>query len=369
MIIVGFLAIVVIAIVVMALIIYLRRKDSGIDIVYSWIDGDNPIVKSEIMKWREIENPIGEAGTSNRFKTMDELRYSLRSVKLYAPWVRNIYIITSHGIVPPWFDEDIAAQNNIYFVDDSTLLPKVPVFNSLAKESVKHKIPGLSEQYLYLNDDFFFGNHVTLKDFVSPSGKAYMFLEENTGISHTLPVDRDDYFANGMYFTRNTLLELDILNINSDYAAFKENPFAQDVLRRFCKPYLDDMKLKKHAPHLHFVSEDNLKWEALPEIMKRTSEGRFRAVKQLYDNTLFDNYWKLCRAKGIPGDISYIYIYLTADHRKMNKLYEDIKHIKPKVFCVNDGIKMENDTTLKSINGLSTFLDDYFPKSAPWEIF
>ena len=34
-----------------------------------------------------------------------ELRYSLRSVEKYAPWIRNIYIVTN-GQIPSWLKVD-----------------------------------------------------------------------------------------------------------------------------------------------------------------------------------------------------------------------------------------------------------------------
>jgi hypothetical protein len=39
----------------------------------------------------------------DRWAVSQELRYSLRSVEKYAPWVRNIYIVTN-GQIPYWLD-------------------------------------------------------------------------------------------------------------------------------------------------------------------------------------------------------------------------------------------------------------------------
>lgn len=41
--------------------------------------------------------------SSSRFEDNDELRYSLRSVEKYAPWVRHIFIVTN-GQIPHWLD-------------------------------------------------------------------------------------------------------------------------------------------------------------------------------------------------------------------------------------------------------------------------
>ena len=41
----------------------------------------------------------------------------------------------------------------------------LPTFNSHAIEHNIYKIKGLSERFLYMNDDFFFGQYITLEDF------------------------------------------------------------------------------------------------------------------------------------------------------------------------------------------------------------
>lgn len=342
------LLVILVVIVVLVLFVYSRQisvVDHPVDIVYSWIDGNDPYVKEQIQYWREIEQPLGEAGTSNRFNTMDELRYSLRSVYQFAPWVRNVYIVTSFHIVPDWFDEKIGAEHGIYFIDDSELLDTVPVFNSLAKEAVKHRIPGLSDRYLYFNDDLFFGSAVEPLDFQDSRGRAYAFHEPNNFVVDSIEqIDEGDYFSEGLLYTRNTLVRL--------FPELKNTP----------------MQLKKHTPDLHFVTEDYDKWLTIPEEMQRTADGRFRDVDQIYDNTLFDNYWKRARGVGVPGDISYAYLYISGNLEKEEFVYDHIRRERPKVFCINDGIKDETPQTLLSIELFADFLEGYFPQKAPWEI-
>jgi hypothetical protein len=42
--------------------------------------------------------PTGNAMSDNRFRDSEELRYSLRSLVKYAPWVRKIFIVTDNQI-------------------------------------------------------------------------------------------------------------------------------------------------------------------------------------------------------------------------------------------------------------------------------
>lgn len=354
------LSILFIVLVVIVLIWVIGWKlTEGVDMVYSWIDGDNPIVVEQINYWRQKDGGLGSATSANRFKTMDELRYSLRSVKLYAPWIRNVYIITSHHIIPEWFDKEIGARHGIYFIDDSQLLPEVPVFNSLAKESVKHLIPGLRERYLYMNDDLFFGSSTTLSDFLFEDGKAKMFLEPDNFVSGDPPLDTSDYFSYGLHCTRRLL----IIAIEEGIISLKRPHCLEE--QKFLERSFDKMQLKKHTPDIHFVSEDKLKWKTFPEHFMRTAKGKFRQTDQIYDNTLFDNYWKLARDKARPSDISYAYLYIKGDLAAEEFVYDHIRRERPKVFCVNDGIVGEEN---KSVAMLKAFLEEYFPEPAPWEI-
>ena len=89
----------------------------------------------------------------------EELRYSLRSLWQFAPWIRRVFIVTN-GQVPYWLNVehpriDIITQKEI-FRNASHL----PVFSSPAIESQIHRIPGLSNMFLYFNDDTMLGNEV-----------------------------------------------------------------------------------------------------------------------------------------------------------------------------------------------------------------
>ena len=129
-----------------------------IDFVYLWVDGNDP-------KWIAKRNAcIGEPSKDEknckgRYVSNDELKYSLRSLEKYAPWIRKIFIVTDNQ-VPEWLD---TTHPKIQIVDHTEILPAecLPCFNSVIIEHHLHKIPGLSEHFLYGNDDMYFNKPVT----------------------------------------------------------------------------------------------------------------------------------------------------------------------------------------------------------------
>ncbi|KAJ5715312.1 uncharacterized protein N7483_012493 [Penicillium malachiteum] len=176
-----------------------------IDAVYTWVNGSDPEWKVERDFWYQrwiqesdgssrnskaapsmsVENDDG-ASDENHYRDNDELRYSIRSLEKYAPWIHQIYIVTN-GQVPSWLDRDdprvkIVTHSEI-FENSSDL----PVFSSSAIESNLDRIAGLSDYFLYFNDDVFLGAPVEPEDFVGPSGSQKIYL------SHPVPLGDDAY--------------------------------------------------------------------------------------------------------------------------------------------------------------------------------
>ncbi len=143
----------------------------NIDLVYLWCDGDDPEFKRERNEaFEKYHNTkLDSEGCSDfRFIQMDELKYSLRSVEKYAPWIRNIYIVT-YKQTPSWLNLD---NPKIKIVDHSEIIPQkyLPTFNSTAIEVFLPQIKGLSEHFLFANDDMFFWGEVAPDFFFTNEG-------------------------------------------------------------------------------------------------------------------------------------------------------------------------------------------------------
>lgn len=169
-----------------------------VDAVYMWVDGadpawrerkavhSGPVTKAvqialdeepalaEQAESSEADSPVAELSAGDiRFRNRDELRYSLRSLHMHAPWIRRVYIVTDRQR-PEWLVED----DRLRVIDHQEIFPDadvLPVFNSQAIESVLHRIPGLSEQFLVMNDDGFFLREQQPVQYFSPTGRPKFF--------------------------------------------------------------------------------------------------------------------------------------------------------------------------------------------------
>lgn len=138
-----------------------------IDLVYLWVDGNDP-------KWIAKRNATvgtpdgGGKHCEGRYANHDELKYSLRSAEKYAPWIRKIFIVTD-GQTPAWLE---TSNPRVQIVDHKEILPaeSLPCFNSVVIEHFLSKIPGLAEHFLYANDDMLFNRPVLPSDFFAEDG-------------------------------------------------------------------------------------------------------------------------------------------------------------------------------------------------------
>jgi hypothetical protein len=147
-----------------------------IDLVYLWVDGNDPA-------WRErkrafLGEPPDDGGETNctaRWADNDELRYSLRSAERFAPWIRRVFIVTD-GQTPAWLD---TSNPRVTIVDHREIMPPqaLPCYNACVIEHFIYRIPGLAEHFLYSNDDTFFGAPLTPDFFFAADGYPILRLK------------------------------------------------------------------------------------------------------------------------------------------------------------------------------------------------
>lgn len=113
--------------------------------------------------------------SANRFADNQELRYSLRSIEKFAPWVRNVYIVTN-GQIPSWLNLDNPRIKIVPHKDIFKNHSHLPTFSSPAIESHIHRIPGLSQKFIYMNDDVMFGDDVWPDDFYTHAKGQKLYL-------------------------------------------------------------------------------------------------------------------------------------------------------------------------------------------------
>ena len=117
------------------------------DAVITYVDGSDPLWQEDYCK--KVNVPV----MNKRYRDWGTLKYLLRGIEVFLPFVNNVYLLVSRDSqVPQWVD-----RSNLKIVTHDMIMPveSLPTFNSSMIEMFIHKIPGLSERFLYFNDDMF----------------------------------------------------------------------------------------------------------------------------------------------------------------------------------------------------------------------
>jgi hypothetical protein len=310
-----------------------------IDLVYTWVDGSDPELAARRESFRNgPDSPRIHARetSSSRYTSRDELKYSLRSVAMYAPFVRNIYLVTD-GQTPAWLDTDAAG---LQIVDHKTVFtdPTVlPVFNSHAIETQLHHIPGLSEHYLYLNDDVFFTRPAAAEQFFHGNGIARLpFSPAQLGLGEPHP---DEPAPNSAGKNVRALM-LDL------HGRFTVSKF-------------------KHTPHpqLRAVMEE---LEArFGEDIRRTSRSRFRATTDIAMAASLHHHHAYLTGRAVPGKNKLRYV--DVGRPGLEDTLAEFRPGHPYDFlCLNDVHTAEEEQE-RVATVLRAFLEAQFPFPGPWE--
>lgn len=155
----------------------IQMQVSDVDVVFTWVNDKDTLWREKYQQaLNSIESPIGlYANDQARFANHEELYYSVNSVLKFLPWVRKIFIVTDEQ-KPEWYQPE--RYPKVHFINHSQIIDAqyLPTFNSHVIEANLHKIPDLSENFLYFNDDVFVARPLPREHFFANNDIASIFV-------------------------------------------------------------------------------------------------------------------------------------------------------------------------------------------------
>lgn len=132
-----------------------------IDFVVPWVDDTDPVWRAKKAKYTGME--MREGNTEVRYRDWDTLKYWFRGIEKFAPWVRYIYFVTDNQ-KPEWLNVN---HPKLKWVKHTDFIPAeyLPTFSCQAIEWNLHRIEGISEQFVFFNDDVFMIRETEPEDF------------------------------------------------------------------------------------------------------------------------------------------------------------------------------------------------------------
>ncbi|MDR6506156.1 stealth family protein [Arthrobacter oryzae] len=307
-----------------------------IDMVFSWVDGSSPEYIAA-RRARMAGVVVGEGDDHEaRFRQIDELKYALRSVYMFAPWVRRIFIATDSP-APAWLADHptvTIVRSEEFFADPSVL----PTHNSQAVECQLHHIEGLSEHFLYSNDDMFFGRAVGPDMFFTPGGVT-KFIEAETRIGLGDNDAERSGFENAARVNRKLLW----------------NRFGRITTRHL-----------EHTAAPMRRSVAATMEEEFPQEFAKTAASRFRAADNISVTNSFYHYYALLTGRAVTQTAAKVRYVDTTMRSGLNYLPKLLSKRNMDFFCLNDGSFPEVEAEERA-RLVTEFLEKYYPIKAPWE--
>lgn len=310
-----------------------------IDIVYTWVDGNDPEwrLKHDKFTGKDTQEIRVDADCKGRYVDNDELKYSLRSVEKYAPWIHRIYIITDNQI-PSWLD---LSNPKIKIIDHRDLLPKesLPCYNANVFEHYIFRIPDLSEHFLYANDDTFFNREVNPSTFFASDGYPIMRFRRSPFRRFTI------WFKDKILTKPLSQFNLSIRNasrlVNKKYGVYLAERTHHNIdayLKSSCMKIADEFKDEISKTLTNHLRQDN------------DIHRSIYSYVPLIEKTAHKEY--------VDKKTSFMLRIHKQDH------YKKLDEYNPIFFCLNDSQYASDDDRRK----VREYLMQRFPEKSSFEL-
>ncbi|MBR1627681.1 MAG: stealth family protein [Lachnospiraceae bacterium] len=332
------------------------------DCVILWVDGNDPAWIQEKNKYAAKDSEEGADQRSQRFRDWGTLKYLLRGIEKNAPFFRKIFFVTC-GQKPDWLNE---SHPKLVLVNHKDFIPEkyLPTFNANTIELNLHRIRGLSDRFVYFNDDMFLLQKTTPYDFFKkgrPRDTAVMnaFAAELKKERNLLLVSVVDNAVINTHFQKKEVLK-------KYFRKFFTPVYGKDVLRNFCL-----LPWKHFTGFVNYHLPYNLRkkyffevWEKEPDLLDRTCSHRFRNADDV--NIWLLLYWQICRGDFSPRNpcIGQSFTLRNQSNENIN-IYDFIRKRKRKIIVINDEITQIDFSEQQE--ALLKAFDSIFPEKSRFE--
>lgn len=326
-----------------------------IDFVVAWVDGNDPEWN---LKKSKYKNDDASDSSVARYRDWDIFQYWFRSIEQNAPWVHKVYLVTDHQI--PKFLNINHPKMKIIYHDDYIPREYLPTFSANPIELNFHRIEGLSEYFVYFNDDMFLNRPLKPEDFFVKGKPCYEFIERP--IAPIAPASMiqhicfNDMSVINKNFSRKNIMKHPHLFLNYRYGKHA-------VKNLFMLPWSNYQHFQdNHMPCPFLKSTLCDVWNKNNEIMDSTSRHKFRSYEDV--NQYVFKYWDLARGNFHP--FHFESGYYSVNESNIGSCVADILSGNHKMICINDAV-VEN-LFEKLSNSVKRAFEERYPIKCSFEV-
>lgn len=265
------------------MILELKNTDIiPIDAVILWVDGGDKTHQDKIRPYLTETNKIKSKKYEDRYVQVDEIKYTIDSILKFASYIRNIFIITDNQ-TPNFLKSKNDVYSNVSIVDHKVIFKNfeeyLPTFNCRPIETCIHRIPDLSEHFIYFNDDFFLIN----------------------------PTKPEDFFRNGYPILRGVWKKFDD---DIFYKKSKITKAKHKIAQQKAAKIIGHKKYFKfrHTPHPLRKSTFSHFFESNPDIFTENIKYKFRNVEQFTPQGLANHIEIKNKTCHLENDFKLLYL-------------------------------------------------------------
>lgn len=333
-----------------------------IDIVVSWLDDSDPEWQSKFNKYKGITSTkIDENSANNeaRFRDYDTFKYWFRAIEENARWVNKIYLVTC-GHYPKWLNKE---HSKLVLVKHSDFIPEeyLPTFSSSTIALNLHRIEGLSETFVYFNDDMFLINPTKPKDFFKKDVPCDMLT-----LVPAQTYEEFNHFAiNNMQLIHKEFSKKEILSKNF----WKIFNFKTSIL--YFGTTLLQLPYPQISDILHFHLSTPLNKSVYKKLWKEHFEKFDEACRSRFRNTSDVTDWyirmySLCSGNFAPKNMYRFGRIINIKNARGN--FKRILNSRLKEVCLNDAIDVKEEEFKDIMRQMKQALELKFPHKSSFEI-
>jgi hypothetical protein len=320
------------------------------------VDGADP-------SWIESFNryAVDEEGDKrvSRYRDWDNLKYLFRSFEKCTPWVRKIHFVTC-GHLPDWLNTE---HEKLNIVNHSDFIGKkyLPVFNANPIEINMHRIDGLSDHFVYFNDDMFLLKSVDPSQFFKNGLPRDLFAFNAISDTKIANIKINDIQILHKYFCKFTVVKKNFFKIFN----FK-NHFIEVAKTLLLMPWPKLTGFYDHhmpQPFLKKTFEEV--WALESKVLEKTSGSKVRKCSDV--NQYLFRYWHLCKGEFSPIDFKRKRFEWVYNYDDAVDVYEKLVSGKYSMFCINDGVS-EDDDFERIRDKVNSGFAKLFPEKSQFEL-
>ena len=338
------------------------RHQYPIDFVVTWLDSSDPVWIKDFNKYKGVTSD-GDQSVA-RFRDWDLFHFWFRAVEEYAPWVNKVFLVTN-GTFPQWINP---SNPKLVLVNHSDYIPDIflPTFNSCTIELHLNKIPGLSEHFVYFNDDCYINAPIDQEYYFKNGLPCDCNKETFYNVPKYNPTDR---------FTIYMSMLTDIGVINSHFnrkSTWKQSPkrwFGTHLGKGILTSLIMYNKERfvgfnwKHNEQPFLKSVIDEAWEKEKGMLEESCT-RFR--EEVILNPYFFRYWQFATNLFYPTSLNRMIKYRT-EKKDIPLIVKALANQKYASICINDTPSCSDDEFVAYKEIIHQAFENKFPNKSSFE--